>query len=68
MSEWIKVTDRLPESMYEFLIYSCGDICVARLHPEEKLAPNGVILVRTACGGKLATHWMSLPKPPEKHE
>jgi len=65
MSEWISVKDKLPHDQSSFLIYACGDICVAKLIKGETVTPNGVLIVYTTCGGKLATHWMPLPEPPE---
>jgi hypothetical protein len=66
--KWIKITDRLPESEGEILIYVNGYCTLGKYNISKKIfqefAPN---MFETMEWLKLenVTHWMPLPNPPE---
>ena len=67
MSEWISVKERLPEVGERVLTLDRrGNIRNRRLRTylngDNYFAPDGLE------PGKHITHWMPLPKPPEKEE
>lgn len=67
-SDWISVTERLPEASREVLVYGCQrNIAVAWTWKELQRNGNPPVMKWAWDEGTLSgvTHWMELPKGPE---
>lgn len=61
MSEWINVSDRLPDDCEKVLVYGkSGKQNVARYFARREAF--------IGCGNFSVTHWMPLPPPPTKED
>jgi len=61
MTEWIKLSDRLPEKGKEILVFSRGIYMATTWNGETFYERN-----ENRVGD--ITHWMPLPKPPKENE
>lgn len=68
MTEWISVKDRLPEWREWVLVTHVGEVDRGRLI-EDYGYPRGYYWDVVGYEGLIdVTHWMPLPKPPEKKD
>ena len=58
--EWISVKDRLPEEKVKVLVVLGSNIRGKRICIDQRISGNWRGL------GRLVTHWMPLPEPPER--
>lgn len=60
--EWISVRDRLPEEKVKVLVVLGSNIRGKRICIDQRISGNWRGL------GRLVTHWMPLPEPPERDD